>query len=157
MRLAPGIAIVFGNAAPSIRAIIVKQRAMWKRTLFCLAACFSVGVLQAQTYPLPPGTVGVPYSIDFGQGLSEVASEFAAAGLDASFTYNFAVSGGGLAPGLSMSASGLLSGTPTTPGPYTFTVTFTFTISIEGFAQSGSFPYTLSLDVTGNARTCGRS
>jgi trimeric autotransporter adhesin len=151
MRLAPGIAIVFGNAAPSIRAIIVKQRAMWKRTLFCLAACFSVGVLQAQTYPLPPGTVGVPYSIDFGQGLSEVASEFAAAGLDASFTYNFAVSGGGLAPGLSMSASGLLSGTPTTPGPYTFTVTFTFTISIEGFAQSGSFPYTLSLDVTGNA------
>jgi uncharacterized protein (TIGR03437 family) len=126
--------------------MMIQQQAMWKCTLVCLLACLSVGVLGAQTYPLPGGMVGVPYSIDFGQGLSEIPAE---TGL--TLTYSFDVAGGGLPPGLTLTASGLLSGTPTTPGPYTFTVDFAISFTIEGFSQSGTYPFTLSIDVTGNS------
>jgi len=46
--------------------------------------------------------------------------------------YSFAVSSGSLPPGLSLSASGTLSGTPTSTGTYTFTVTATDADSCTG-------------------------
>lgn len=39
--------------------------------------------------------------------------------------YTFAITGGSLPPGLTMSAAGLISGTPTAAGTFTFTVTVT--------------------------------
>jgi adhesin/invasin len=121
---------------------------MWKFTLICLLAFLSIGVLGAQTYPLGEATVGVPFSLNFGYGLSELASSLSSDGLQIS--YSFAASGGSLPPGLTMSASGLLSGTPTTPGNFTFTITFTFNISGDGESVGDSTPFTLSLDVVGN-------
>jgi uncharacterized protein (TIGR03437 family) len=130
--------------------MMIQQQAMWKCTLVCILACLSVGVLGAQTYPLPDGTIGVPYSIDFGQGLSELASELSTLGSGIEFSYSFAASGD-LPPGLALTASGLLSGTPTAAGPFTFTISITFNFSFDGFSQGGTFPYTLSIDVQGNA------
>jgi uncharacterized protein (TIGR03437 family) len=126
--------------------MIVQQQAMWKCTLVCMLACLSVGVLGAQTIPLPDGTVGVPYSIDFGQGLSELASELSGSG-DV-FTYSFAA-GGGLPPGLALAASGLFSGTPTAVGPYTFTISLTFSFSADD--DGGTIPFTVSINVQGNS------
>ncbi|BEP94391.1 hypothetical protein GmRootA79_27750 [Acidovorax sp. A79] len=59
--------------------------------------------------------------------------------------YTFAVSSGSLPPGMSLSASGVLSGTPTTPGSYSLVVvvtdsnglssTLTLNITVAGAAQ----------------------
>ena len=130
--------------------MIDQQQAMWKCALVCILACLSAGALGAQTYPLPDGMVGVPYSIDFGQGLSELASELSTLGSGIEFSYSFAASGS-LPPGLALTASGLLSGTPTAPGPFTFTISITFNFSFDGFSQGGTFPYTLSINVQGNS------
>jgi alpha-tubulin suppressor-like RCC1 family protein len=59
----------------------------------------------------PPSTAGVGSPYSFG---------FTVTGAPAPSTY---VSGGSLPPGVTLSASGTLSGTPTTPGSYGFTVT----------------------------------
>ncbi len=65
---------------------------------------------------LPNGTTGVAYS-----------QTITAAGGSGTFTY--AVTGGTQPAGLTLSAAGLLSGTPSGTGPYTFTVTATDTLS----------------------------
>ncbi len=121
---------------------------MRKLTLVCLLACLSLGVLGAQTIPIGDAIVGVPFSLDFGYGLSDLASLFSGEGIQIS--YSFTVTGGSLPPGLTQSPSGLLSGTPTTPGNYTFTITFTFSISDDGQSESDSTAFTLSLDIQGN-------
>ena len=76
-------------------------------------------------------TVGVPYSFDFGQvfGLQQIPPTEGV-----SFTYSFTLAGGNLPPGISLSASGLLSGTPTTAGQYSFTITlhFAFIFTVPG-------------------------
>ncbi|MBL8299159.1 MAG: putative Ig domain-containing protein [Rhodanobacteraceae bacterium] len=77
---------------------------------------------------LPSGTVGQPYSANLS----------ATGGLS---PYTFTVSAGALPPGLSLSASGVISGTPTTSGPYNFTVTAT-----DANAFSGSRAYPLSIN-----------
>jgi hypothetical protein len=54
------------------------------------------------------------------------SQSFAATGGAGGFTYAVSPTGGRLPPGLTLnSATGILSGTPTTPGTYTFTVTAT--------------------------------
>src|SRR5580693_3478849 len=122
-----------------------------------LIACFFATGLSAQTAAIPIGDamVGVPFSFDFGQGFSELASIFNSAGIEITFTYSFS-SSGGLPPGITLSPSGLLSGTPTTPGTFdfSFTLTFNYTETIDGmtFSDGGTFPYPeLSLNVTGNS------
>lgn len=67
-------------------------------------------LLVITTTSLPPGTVGVAYS----QTLA------ATGGI---LPYTWSVSNGALPPGLTLSAGGTLSGTPTQAGSYTFTVT----------------------------------
>lgn len=54
--------------------------------------------------------------------------------------YTFAVTSGSLPTGLTLASSGLLSGTPSTPGSYTFVVTATDTRGC-----TGNLSYTLSL------------
>ncbi len=76
---------------------------------------------------LPNGTVGVGYS-----------QRAAASGGVAA--YGYAVSAGALPPGLTLSAGGVIAGTPTAGGSYTFTLTAT-----DANAQSGSRAYTLTI------------
>jgi len=58
--------------------------------------------------------------------------------------YSFALAGGSLPSGMSLSASGTLSGTPTHTGVYTFTVT-----TIDADSCPGSRSYTLTVYGTG--------
>jgi Leucine-rich repeat (LRR) protein len=67
------------------------------------------GILEVTTTSLPSGIVGAAYS-----------GALAAAGGDGS--YDWTVTGGALPDGLSMAASGAISGTPTTAGTSDFTV-----------------------------------
>ena len=79
--------------------------------------------------PLPPALAGTAYT-----------QTFAASGGSAPFTWSAATP----PPGLSISSSGVLGGTPTTPGVYTFAVTVT-----DGFAslpQSVTANYSLTVD-----------
>jgi hypothetical protein len=78
---------------------------------------------------LPAGTTGTAYS----QSLSAAPGG----------NYSFSKTSGTLPPGLSLSAAGSLSGTPTTAGSYTFSVTAT------GFGScTGSRSYTVTINAS---------
>ena len=64
------------------------------------------------SYNMPPAYVGQPYSKQFG----------GAGGCGPALPYQYTLIGGGLPPGLSLSFSGLISGTPTQAGSYSFWV-----------------------------------
>ncbi|MFN7971746.1 MAG: Ig domain-containing protein [Acidobacteriota bacterium] len=81
---------------------------------------------------LPGGTAGVPYS----QTLTAFGG---------SAPYTFSVTAGALPPGLTLAASGTLSGTPTSPGVYSFTVTVT-----DASTCSTSLPYTVAIGPIGD-------
>ncbi|MFB3779235.1 MAG: putative Ig domain-containing protein [Bryobacteraceae bacterium] len=87
--------------------------------------------------PLPNATVGLTYS-----------QTFVATG--GTTPYNWTVSGP--PPGLSLSAAGLLSGTPTAPGTYTFTVTVNGLTSKQ-FTLTVVMPPPPVVSVTGLADT----
>ncbi len=77
---------------------------------FTRTYAFAVGpCIDGGNPTLPGGTHGHAYS-------------FTLTGSAGTGPYRFALNGGGLPPGLSLAPSGLVSGTPTTPGTYTFTV-----------------------------------
>ena len=121
---------------------------MWKRTLFCLLACWSLASLQAQVPGLTPGpaVVGVPYSFDFANFIDPYLSE-----APAGFFYSFTLSGGSLPPGLTL-VNSEISGTPTEAGNYTLNVAFAFGATVEGMTITfGPFPFPASIDVTGNS------
>ncbi|MFN7973898.1 MAG: Ig domain-containing protein [Acidobacteriota bacterium] len=78
------------------------------------------GVVTVNPGTLPNGTVGVPYS-----------QTVTASGGTAPYT--FAVTAGALPPGLGLNANtGVVSGTPTTPGTYNFTITATDAVGCTG-------------------------
>jgi len=108
--------------------------------------------LDAQTLPCNESlqcAQGSAFSIDLGQGLEAVASIIDSIA-DVTFTYNFAVDGGTLPPGLTLSPSGLLSGTLTAAGVFSFTITFTEMLAADGETLvDESVPLTFELDVTG--------
>jgi uncharacterized protein YhjY with autotransporter beta-barrel domain len=81
---------------------------------------------------VPAGTAGVAYS-----------QAFTASGGIAPYTY--AISAGALPAGLSFTAGGLLSGTPTVAGTFNFSVTATD--STTGTAGTVTVAYTLTLSV----------
>ena len=64
------------------------------------------------SYNMPTGVVGQPYSKQFN----------GAGGCGPALPYQYSLIGGKLPPGLSLSFSGLISGTPTTAGNYSFWV-----------------------------------
>lgn len=79
---------------------------------------------------LPAGVVNIPYS-----------QTFTATGGCSSSSFTYTVTGGVLPPGLTLSANGVLSGTPKQPGVFTFTITAT-----DKCGCTKSQTYTLTID-----------
>lgn len=97
-----------------------------------LVGAFSSGSCPSITLSpssLPGGTKGTAYS-----------QTISASGGTA--PYSFAVTGGSLPPGLTLSSSGSLSGVPTTGGTFNFTATATDSASCTG---SGSYSVTITV------------
>lgn len=127
-----------------------------------LLICSLAGLARAQSGGFLFGdlTVGVPYSFNFGEGLSAIplSGSESVDGFSYSYevTFGFTLAGGALPPGLTLSPSGLISGTPTQSGNYTFTIelNFSFSETLDGMTESSSasipFP-PFTLDVTGNS------
>ena len=113
--------------------------------LFAVVLLTAAG-LAAQTFDFPLGNipVGVPYSLNFGEGLDQIPTDIP--GFEFSFTF---AASGTLPPGITFSRTGLLSGTPTTPGNYSFTLTFGYHLAYQGQAFDFSIPYQATLTVTG--------
>ena len=100
-------------------------------------------------------TVGSSFSFDFAQlyGLDQFASDInGSGGADGIvFTYSFSATGD-LPPGLTLSPSGLFSGTFTASGNFGFTLTITFTLKENGSVIfSGDLPLPLVLTVNGHS------
>src|SRR5688572_12442879 len=98
------------------------------RTAAFLLLCVAAGALPAgasstPTFGCPPITLS-PSSLPGGALATTYSQTITATGGLAPYT--FAVTAGGLPPGLSLaSGTGVLSGTPTAIGNYSFTVTAT--------------------------------
>lgn len=100
--------------------------------------------LSAQGIPLPPAALGVPYSFDLGEGLNAIPP---IPGLD--FSFSFSVAAGSLPPGISLTQSGLFSGTPTATGDFEFTIDFHFHLAYLGQVYDLDVPFPVSLTVAG--------
>lgn len=112
--------------------------------LLLILAAFAASA-QTETFDLPPGTVGVPYTLNFGEGFEGLTS---IPGFE--FSYSFTVAGGTPPPGLTLRSNGLFSGTPTAAGNFNFTIRFTFVFRIEGVpAQPFTFDEGYRMQVTG--------
>ena len=101
-------------------------------TVAITAASSGLSILTAT---LPSGTVSSAYSATISA-------------TNGTTPYSFAVSSGSLPAGLSLSTSGALSGTPTTPGGSTFTVKVT---DASAATATASFTITISPAATGLA------
>ncbi len=93
-------------------------------------------------FEFPPGRVGDPYSIHFGEGLDQIQND--PSGLF-SFTFSFALSSGTPPPGMRIARNGLYAGTPTTPGNYTFTIQYLIAVTYAAELGIPSYRYTLNL------------
>ena len=99
---------------------------------FGLTVNVGAAVLGITTASLPAGTVGVAYS-----------GQLAAA--NGSAPYSYAVTAGALPLGLTMSAGGAITGSPTTAGPVSFTVTVT---DAAAHTANASFTVTIAAGVS---------
>ena len=127
---------------------------MWKRTAnICLLLGVCAGVLSAQNYPLPNGTVGTPYNYDFLSGVDLSAIEAELQQLGYQLTFSFTVASGMLPPGITPSPNLLsFSGTPTAAGTFTFTANLTEVLSgPDNFNYTYSVPITFTIVVTGGS------
>ena len=115
--------------------------------------------LFAQTPTLPAcltgldeGTVGVPYYCDYGTALNQYFAPFLETDTGVSISFTFAVtSGSTLPPGMSITQSGVFSGTPTSAGSFNFSIDITFTISFAGQSFPQTVPFPNVLQVSGSA------
>jgi uncharacterized protein (TIGR03437 family) len=130
------------------------QRRFSRSALGVFACLFLfAGALSAQT----DAVVGVPYTYDATFGIADALNAIPSTpGVEFSFSFTFG--GGVLPPGLSLKPSGLVSGTPTTPGRYDFTILFNFRFTISGFdlppgfeIPATSIPFPSTIVVTGSA------
>ena len=100
------------TAATATLTISVRDSAATPATASQAFTIIAAGSLAISTSSLPTAYLGSPYT-----------STLQVSGGTA--PYSWSVSSGSLPPGFSLSAAGLLTGTPSTPGSYTFTVTVT--------------------------------
>lgn len=123
---------------------------MWKHVgVVCLVACASSGALMAQMSDQSTATVGVPFSFDYADaiGINQIPPTLPA---DFGFNYSFTADSA-LPPGLTLSAAGVLSGTPTQAGAFQYSISFGFTVSYMGFSDSETIPLPGNLTVTANS------
>lgn len=129
--------------------------------VFSLVGVFvCAATVNAQGYvPTPPGpctisatTLTCPQGFDLYYDLGQIYEPLEAifseaGGVDGLFfDFSFTITGGTLPPGLSLSPSGVFSGTLTTAGQYDFTMTVTLAFGAEGmtiFSNSAASPVTL--------------
>jgi hypothetical protein len=122
------------------------------------AGLLGSAALDAQIPVLPPCldsgvsvgcAVGDSFSFDWGElfDLPEIVSIANADGVV--FTFSFAITSGSLPPGLTLSPSGLLSGTFTQSGGFDATMTITFTVMGGGIDITESFPLPVVIFVSG--------
>ncbi|MBX7218660.1 MAG: putative Ig domain-containing protein [Blastocatellia bacterium] len=105
------------------------------RSYTVVIACPTITVSPAS--PLPAGTVGTAYN-----------QTFTASG--GSGTFGFGVTAGTLPTGMTLSGTGLLSGTPTVNGTFNFTVTATDTTpTVPAGGCPGSQSYALTINCAG--------
>jgi uncharacterized protein (TIGR03437 family) len=130
--------------------------ALWLVALWsCTSALHAQGSVPAVPSPCSAdvggtsATLTCPQGFDFYYDLGEVyeplTAAFASLGNTdgAFFKFNFAVTGGSLPPGLTVSPSGVFSGTLTTEGQFNFTLTITISFGVEGttvFSDSAANP-----------------
>ncbi len=115
--------------------------------------------LHAQTTELPAcfgglgqATVGVPYYCDFGTAMNQFYAPFLGQYPDVLIVFTFgATAGYTLPPGLTITQSGVFSGTPTTPGTYNFSIDIFYNISVSGQNSVATIPFQSGLQVTGAA------
>jgi uncharacterized protein (TIGR03437 family) len=135
---------------------------MLRRSLLALPFLFPVifsHPLAAQTTDLPAcfigldqATVGVPYYCDFGTALNQIYAPFLEQDTGVSLVFTFGVTAGStLPPGLSITQSGVFSGTPTAPGSFPFSIDITYIISFSGQSFSETVPFPSTLPVGGLA------
>ncbi|HTW65419.1 MAG TPA: hypothetical protein VME17_12410 [Bryobacteraceae bacterium] len=95
--------------------------------------------------------VGSSFSYDFGALFDFDAIAAAINGSGISFTYSFSVTSGALPPGISVTPSGLISGTFTQSGSYNFSVSLSWTLSDPAlnFSYSFSYPFPFAMVVSG--------
>lgn len=108
------------NSTAAVTGNATISSAKWTAELISLKNSASVTITSAA---LPNGTVGSVYTAP-----NETASGGAG-------TYTWAKTTGTLPPGLSLSSSGVWSGTPSSAGSFTFTVTATDANSVVGSAS----------------------
>jgi hypothetical protein len=82
---------------------------------------------------LPDGTNGVPYNV--------TNVTFSATGRQPPYTWSLAPTSGGLPPGLTLSANGVISGEPASGAPYA--VSYPFVVRV---ADSSTPPYTMDMN-----------
>lgn len=123
--------------------------------LLSTLAMFAGAALHAQTCSQPSlCSQGATVSLDYGEYLDQVASEFTSEGV--SLTFSFTVGGGTLPPGLTLAPNGLLSGVLTQAGTFTFTLNFTVTLTYQGetvFAETAPFPQDFVVTPYGGSKT----
>ena len=135
---------------------------MFRRSLLALPLLFPFVFghpLSAQTTDLPAcfiglgqATVGVPYYCDFGTALNQIYAPFLEQDTGVSLVFTFGVTAGStLPPGLSITQSGVFSGTPTTAGSFSFSIDITYKISFSGQSFSETVPFPATLAVGGLA------
>jgi hypothetical protein len=95
-------------------------------TVLTLVVAGAPGSVTVTTYVVPGGTVGVPYN-----------AQLQANG--GTKPYTWSVSGGALPPGLSLSAAGQISGTPTASGFFFVTVEVTDSTSPTPSTSTGGY------------------
>ncbi len=123
-----------------------------------IAGFCGCAALQAQIPALPPClglggpgdagcTVGSSFDYDFGQlfGLEALVAEIDSAGDGILFTYSVSATGT-LPPGLTLSPSGLLSGTFTASGDFSFTLTISLKLTYQG-AVVFDLPFSIPFDL----------
>ena len=135
---------------------------MLRRTVLVLSLLFLAlcgHTLSAQTTDFPAcfsgleqGTVGVPYYCDFGTALNQFYAPFLEQDTGVSLVFTFGVTAGSSLPqGLSITQSGVFSGTPTTPGAFSFSIDITYKISVSGQSFSETVPFPSTLQIGGLA------
>src|SRR6188474_3080494 len=110
-------------------------------TVVCLSWTPASAGRSSPAFGCPPITLS-PSSLPGGTLSTAYSQTISATGGLAPYTY--AITAGGLPPGLSLASNGVLSGTPTVMGNYTFTVTALDSSGADGtLGCTGSQPYSI--------------